>query len=484
IASFFWETMVHHHSYVIGGNSSYEYCGAEDKLSDRLSDNTCETCNTYNMLKLTRHLFCWAPSASYGDYYERALYNHILASQNPENGMMTYFVPLRMGTQKEFSDSFHTFTCCVGTGMENHSKYGEGIYYKGSDGSLYVNLFIPSALQWKEKGLSVTQQTDYPASGHTSFTLALTKPTAFPIRIRKPWWAKKAPVVKINGKNYSYTTDANGFLLLSKQWKDKDQVTVDFTMDLYAEAMPDNKDRIALLYGPLVLAGQLGDSLPDPVYGIPVLLTDDKNVSDWLKPVPGKSLQFAMQKVGTPFDATLVPFYQTYKQHYTVYWDYFSPAAWENKKAAYEAEKKRQREIEASTVDYFRIGEMQPERDHNLKATERSYVDNALGVNGREARANNHISFTMKVDSAKNNSLLLVYLGDDKDRRFDILVDGKLLITVDWKGGEANKFFPMEYPLPAAMTSGKTSISVSIEANHGTTTARVFGVRTILTKTI
>lgn len=484
IASFFWETMVHHHSYVIGGNSSYEYCGAEDKLSDRLSDNTCETCNTYNMLKLTRHLFCWEPSASYGDYYERALYNHILASQNPENGMMTYFVPLRMGTQKEFSDSFHTFTCCVGTGMENHSKYGEGIYYKGSDGSLYVNLFIPSTLQWKEKGLSVTQQTDYPASGHTAFSLALTKPAAFPIRIRKPWWAKKAPVVKINGKNYSYTTDANGFLLLSKQWKDKDQVTVDFTMDLYAEAMPDNKDRIALLYGPLVLAGQLGDSLPDPVYGIPVLLTDDKNVSDWLKPVPGKSLQFAMQKVGTPFDATLVPFYQTYKQHYTVYWDYFSPAAWENKKAAYEAEKKRQREIEASTVDYFRIGEMQPERDHNLKATERSYVDNALGVNGREARANNHFSFTMKVDSAKNNSLLLVYLGDDKDRRFDILVDGKLLTTVDWKGGEANKFFPMEYPLPAAMTSGKTSISVSIEANHGTTTARVFGVRTILTKTI
>jgi hypothetical protein len=127
---------------------------------------------------------------------------------------------------------------------------------------------------------------------------------------------------------------------------------------------------------------------------------------------------------------------------------------------------------------------MQPERDHNLKATERSYVDNALGVNGREARANNHFSFTMKVDSAKNNSLLLVYLGDDKDRHFDIMVDGKLLTTVDWKGGEANKFYPMEYALPAAMTNGKTNISISIEANHGTTTARLFGVRTILTKTI
>jgi DUF1680 family protein len=135
IASFFWERMTNHHSYVIGGNSNYEYCGEPDKLNDRLSDNTNETCNTYNMLKLTRHLFSWQPASQLGDYYERALYNHILASQNPETGMMCYFVPLRMGTQKTFSDSINTFTCCVGSGMENHAKYQEGIYYEGDDGT-------------------------------------------------------------------------------------------------------------------------------------------------------------------------------------------------------------------------------------------------------------------------------------------------------------------------------------------------------------
>ncbi|MBL8120845.1 MAG: glycoside hydrolase family 127 protein, partial [Anaerolineae bacterium] len=157
IANFFWDTMVGHHN--------YEYLGEPDKLSNRLSDNTCETCNTYNMLKLTRFLYTWDPKASYADYYERALYNHILASQNPDDGMMCYFVPLRMGTKKRFSRPFNTFTCCVGSGIENHSKYTEGIYYEGKDGSLIVNLFIPSELNWKDKGVTIRQESKFPEDG-------------------------------------------------------------------------------------------------------------------------------------------------------------------------------------------------------------------------------------------------------------------------------------------------------------------------------
>ena len=186
IASFFWETMVRHHSYVIGGNSNYEYCGESGKLSDRLSDNTCETCNTYNMLKLTRHLFCWSPNNELADYYERALYNHILASQNAENGMMCYFVPLRMGTRKAFSDSFNTFTCCVGSGMENHTKYQEAIYYQGANGDLYLNLFIPSKLNWKAKGMMVTQLTRFPSENATRLIFNCQKPIQATIRLRNP----------------------------------------------------------------------------------------------------------------------------------------------------------------------------------------------------------------------------------------------------------------------------------------------------------
>lgn len=481
IASFFWETMVHHHSYVIGGNSNYEYCGEADKLSDRLSDNTCETCNTYNMLKLTRHLFAWQPSAELGDYFERALYNHILASQNPESGMMCYFVPLRMGTQKSFSDSFRTFTCCVGSGMENHSKYTEGIYYEGKDGSLYVNLFIPSLLNWRNTGVTVRQETAYPDNDRTVFTVSAKKATRFPVRIRKPWWAKNGYVAKINGKSFAAAKEENGFIVIDRAWSNNDKLELTLPMSLYTESMPDNANRVAFLYGPIVLAGQLGDTMPDPVYGVPVLLTDNRNVNDWVRPAGGQPLSFEVKGVGKPFDVKLIPFYKTYKDFYSVYWDFFTNAQWMSRQEEYEAEKRAQMEIEARTIDNFRVGEMQPERDHNLTASERSYVSDALGVNGREARADNYFSFEMKVEpkSGTGNSLMLTYIGDDKDRRFDILVNGRKIATEEWKGGITGKFYNRTYTLPGDLIEHAQKITVRIEANYGKTAGRIFGARTI-----
>jgi len=477
IASFFWETMVHNHSYVIGGNSNYEYCGEAGKLNERLSDNTCETCNTYNMLKLTRHLFAWQPSAQLMDYYERALYNHILASQNPENGMMTYFVPLRMGTKKQFSDQFNTFTCCVGSGIENHAKYAEQIYSYDGKSKLYVNLFIPSVLNWKEKNIRITQTNYIPESKQVRLVVSTTNPSSFTLKIRKPSWSNAAAVMKVNNAAIKTDTDTSGYLTATRDWKNGDVVTVDLDMNLYTEAMPDNPNRIAFKYGPLVLAGLLGKEKPDPVVGVPVLLTSNRNVNDWVQPTT--SLQFLMKGVGKPFDVKLIPFYQTYDQYYSVYWDYFTPEEFVKLQADYEAEKKRVQEIENRTIDNFRVGEMQPERDHNLKATERSYVSDAMDRMGREARSNNNFEFEMKVDPAVNNVLLFTYIGDDKDRVFDILVDGAKLVTVEWKGGKTGRFYDEEYKLPASMIDGKTKITVKVDANHGKTAGRVFGVRTI-----
>ena len=477
IASFFWETMVHNHSYVIGGNSNYEYCGEAGKLNERLSDNTCETCNTYNMLKLTRHLFAWQPSSQLMDYYERALYNHILASQNPENGMMTYFVPLRMGTKKQFSDQFNTFTCCVGSGIENHAKYAEQIFSYDGKKNLYVNLFIPSTLNWKEKNIRIIQSNYIPESKQVKLIVKAAKPVSFTLKIRKPSWGNAAAVIKVNNVAEKTETDATGYLNATRIWKNDDVVTVDLAMNLYTEAMPDNPNRIAFKYGPLVLAGLLGKEKPDPVIGVPVLLTTNRNVNDWMQST--SSLQFEMKGVGKPFDVKLIPFYQTYDQYYSVYWDYFTPDEFTKLQADYEAEKKRVQEIENRTIDNFRVGEMQPERDHNLKATERSYVSDAMDRMGREARRDHYFEFEMKIDAAVNNSLLFTYIGDDKDRVFDILVDGVKLVTVDWNGGKTGKFYDIEYKLPATMISGKTKITVKIDANHGKTAGRVFGVRTI-----
>ena len=479
IASFFWDRMVHDHSYVIGGNSNYEYCGEPGKLNDQLSDNTCESCNTYNMLKLTRHLFCWQPNSSFADFYERALYNHILSSQNPNTGMMCYFVPLRMGSKKQFSDSFNTFTCCVGSGMENHSKYAESIYYEGKDGGLYVNLFIPSELNWKEKKITIRQETSFPETAGTVLIIQTASPKLFPIRIRDPWWARGEVGIKLNGKNIPANKEADGYIYIQRRWTNDDRIEIHFPMSLYSESMPDNSNRIALMYGPLVLAGQLGNDMPDPVYGIPVLLTDDKQIKDWVKPMINQPLTFELKDIAKPAGAKLIPFYKTYDQYYSVYWDYFSNDEWTARQAEYENEKKKQKEIEEKTIDYFRIGEMQPERDHHLQASEKSYTSDALGINGREARAGNYFSFDMKVQPGIGNSLLLTYIGDDKNRKFDILVDGTKIATEDWKGGQANKFYNIEYLIPDSLIGNKAQISVRIEANYNKTAGRVFGCRTI-----
>ena len=476
ISSFFWDRMVHHHSYVIGGNSNYEYCGEPDKLNDRLSDNTCETCNTYNMLKLTRHLFLWQPSSKLGDYYERALYNHILASQNPADGMMCYFVPLRMGTKKEFSDPFNTFTCCVGSGMENHSKYTESIYFEGADGSLYVNLFIPSELNWKSKQVKLIQQTSFPNSGSVGLTVQASKRATFELKIRKPSWAGGAVNVSVNGKPAKYVVDSSGFIVLKKKWRNGDRVLLQLPMALHTESMPDNANRIAFLYGPIVLAGQLGKEMPDPMIGTPVLLTDNKNVRQWVKE-GDEPLTFRMTQVGKPFDPVLKPFYQTVDQYYSVYWDYFTPADWTRLQADYQAEKKRQQEITERTIDVMRLGEMQPERDHNLVASENSYTDQALGRSGREARSGGFFAFDIKVHSSVNNELLCTYLGDDKNRLFDILIDGEKLVTQELPGAATGKFFDIVYPIPGSMIKGKEKVTVKVTANHGKTAGRIFSAR-------
>ncbi|HEX6846639.1 MAG TPA: beta-L-arabinofuranosidase domain-containing protein [Chitinophagaceae bacterium] len=487
IASFFWESMVKHHSYVIGGNSNYEYCGGRDSLSERLSDATCETCNTYNMLKLTRHLFALNPSGELMDYYERALYNHILASQRPTDGMMTYFVPLRMGSKKEFSRPFTTFTCCVGSGIENHSKYAEQIYSHGDHGELFVNLFIPSVVNWKEQGIVLTQETNFPEANSSTFVFSGETSRTFTLLIRKPFWSTGRTRFFMNGRENqnirSYDGKfefdrIDGYIPLRVTMKTNDRLEMRFTMGLYTEAMPDNPNRIAFKYGPVVLAGLLGNEMPDPVYGTPVLLTDNKEVNDWLKPA-SQSLEFEMKGVGKPFDVKLIPFYKTYDQYYSVYWDYFTNADWAARQSEYEAEKKRAKEIEEKTIDNFRIGEMQPERDHNLKAGERSYVSDALGRKGREARRDSYFSFELKTNNATLCNLLLTYIGDDKDRKFDILVDGIKIATEEWKGGKTGKFYDTEYEIPEDMLKGKEKITVRIEANYGKTAGRVFGARLI-----
>jgi DUF1680 family protein len=338
-AAFFWECVVRHHSYAIGGDSDDEHFGPPDKLAHHLTAVTCETCNTYNMLKLTRHLFAWKPDVAYADYYERALYNQILASQEPGTGMFTYFVSLKPGHFRTYSTPTNSFWCCVGTGMENQAQYGNSIYFHGGD-DLFANLFIPSELTWKDKHVVVKQETRYPESDRTTFTLACAEPVSFTFNLRYPGWALPGLEFKVNGQAVATSAKPGAFVPVRRQWHDGDKIEVKIPMGLRTEALPDDPNKIAIFFGPLVLGGELGKEglpasleardqgkfkkTPDPE--VPALAPGHKPIELWLKPVAGQSLAFRTEGVGRPHDVTLVPFYREYHERYTVYWDVLKEA--------------------------------------------------------------------------------------------------------------------------------------------------------------
>lgn len=482
IASFFWQTVTANHSYVIGGNSMNEYFGNPGKLNDRLDGNTTETCNTYNMLKLSRHLFAWKSIAAYNDYYERALYNHILASQDRGDGMMCYYVPLKMGAKKTYSTPFESFWCCVGSGMENHVKYGENIYARGVDGSLYINLFIPSVLNWKEKGATITQHTSFPESDTISIAIQSKKAQSFPLLIRYPAWAKQGVQVFVNGKEHAVTKGADGYIKLNGNWHNNDEIKVVAKMSLYTESMPDNNNRVSILYGPVVLSGELGDTLKDPIMGAPVLLTQAASLTANISAVKAQPLVFKTSGVGKPFDVLLQPFYKTYHQYYSVYWDLFTQQEWEQKSIAYEAEKQRLKDLEKRTTDMLRIGEMQPERDHNLQG-EKTYAGEFSNRKWRHAEDGGWFSFDMKVQPGVSNALVVTYWGSDGgNREFDIYANDVKIATQKLERNMPGKFFDVTYAIPGTVVAQNGAVTIRIQAHEGKTAGGVFGCRMIRTE--
>jgi uncharacterized protein len=475
VPEFFWQTVLKNHTYVIGGNSDGEAFGPAGKLSGRLSDYTTETCNTYNMLKLNRHLFCLEPDAKLADYYERALYNHILASQNPEDGNVCYYVTLRPGGQKAFSEKFNSFWCCVGTGFENHAKYGEAIYYKSADNGLYVNLFIASELNWAEKGLKITQQTDYPEKPSTTLTFSTEKAIKMPLYIRCPQWSKGGIAIKLNSRFLSIKSEPGSFVKIDRKWTNGDKLEIEFHMSLYTESMPDNAKKIAILYGPVVLCGELGKETIDPVYGIPVLVADNKPVNQWVKPVEDKSLTFKTNGVGMPNDAELIPFYKVYNQHGVVYWDLFTQADWQSKKAEYAAAKQREAELEMKTIDYVGVGEPQSEHDHQFE----SYLSESDIFNGRKYR-NTHdggwMSFQVKVDPTKPVDLFMTFWGNDGKQNFDIYIDGKKMEPLSYER-KANEFFNVIVPVPHEFTGTADKVTILFKANATNWMNGLYGLR-------
>ena len=336
IADFFWNTVIGHHTYATGGNSDNEFFFAPDSLCRHLSLRTTETCNTYNMLKLTRHLFSWTADVKYADYYEQALYNHILGSQDPETGMVCYFMPMKSGSFKVYSNPDNSFWCCVGTGFENHAKYGEAIYFH-EESNLYVNLFIPSEISWKEKGIQLRQETRFPESESTRFTFLATNGEKFSLMLRYPSWATSGVTVKINGRVQSVKTRPGSFIQLERKWQKGDVVEFNLPMSFRLLPTRDDPNIATISYGPILLAGELGkeglkdnapyaddqddlNQLAMPANLKTSLNTGGKKLTDLIKQAKDKSpLTFELLD-GVKEKATLIPYYQIHGERYVVYW--------------------------------------------------------------------------------------------------------------------------------------------------------------------
>ena len=480
-AEFFWDRVVHHHSYVTGGNSEAEHFGPPDTLDGRLTENTTEVCNTYNMLKLTRHLFEWHASAEYADYYERALYNHILASQNPEDGMFCYFVPLKAGARKTYSTPFHSFWCCVGTGMENHTKYGDAIYFH-SDDALWVNLFIASELNWRAKGLVLRQETRYPDADTMSLIFKTRKPVTLALRLRYPGWATQGLTVLLNGRRQNITGQPGSFVEIRRTWRSGDRVELTIPIALRLETLPGNANRAAVLYGPLVLAGELAPE-PDVDGGrvtlIPALIIEDRPIAEWIKPVAGEPATFRTVAVGRPRDVTLSPFYRIHDKRYAVYWDQFTPQQWVSREADYKAELERARQLDAMTIDFAQPGEMQPERDHNFQG-EHAEAGEHSSRKWRHARDGGWVSFDLKVAPDKPVSLVCTYWGGETGARtFDIMADGVKIATQSLQNDRPGQFFEVTYAIPEQLTRDKTRITVRFQAWPGNIAGGFYGLRVI-----
>lgn len=336
IAEFFWNSVTLHHTYANGGNSDNEFFFAPDSLSKHLSHRTTETCNTYNMLKLTNHLFSWTAEVKYADYYEKAIYNHILGSQDPETGMVCYFMPLKPGYFKVYSTREDSWWCCVGTGFENHAKYGEAIYFH-DDNNIYVNLFIPSELTWREKGIQIRQETNYPEKENSRLTILATPGEKFALQLRYPGWATSGMKIRINGTNQAVKNLPGSFITLERRWKKGD--VIEFTIPMQVRLIPSNDDSklAAIAYGPILLAGLMGKEgiqAPAPYaedqddlgkFPVPgsiktTLNTDAKRVTDMVRRVDGKSpLTFEIRDAHQE-KAVLVPYYQIHDERYVVYW--------------------------------------------------------------------------------------------------------------------------------------------------------------------
>ncbi len=500
-SSFFWDIVTGERSLAFGGNSRREHFPAKDACMDFINDiDGPESCNTNNMLKLTEDLHRRNPEARYADYYELATFNHILSTQHPEHGGYVYFTPARPRHYRNYSAPNEAMWCCVGTGMENHGKYGQFIYTHAGD-ALFVNLYAASQLDWKERGITLRQETAFPYSENSTITIAEGKGT-FNLMVRYPGWVHPGEFkVSVNGKPADIITGPSSYVSINRKWKKGDVVNINFPMHSSLRYLPNEPQYVALMHGPILLGmktgtesmasliaddsrfGQYAGGPKQPIDKAPILINNDiASIPSQLTPVPGKPLHFTLStRTENKIEGELQPFFEIHDSRYMIYWLALTEGSYKQYIDNIAKQEQERQALEASTVDKVQPGEQQPETDHQME-TDESYTGNTNNVFYRDARNGHYFSYLMQTDGLTNLKLRLKYwgVGEWKSHEFDIYIDDVLLRSINNTGKYRISEFKAEtYDIPATLLQDKKQVRVKFVAKPNKQIGEIYEVRLI-----
>lgn len=506
-ATFFWETVTRRRSIAFGGNSVGEHFNPVGDFSAMVgSPEGPETCNSYNMLRLSTQLYRLDPQPRYADFYERTLFNHILSSQHPQHGGLVYFTPIRPRHYRVYSQPQECFWCCVGTGIENHGRHGSFAYAHDAH-SLTVNLYMASQLQWRERDLVLRQDTRFPDEASSRLSLQLRKPQRFRLRLRHPHWLDGPLNVRVNGKPWLLQSTPSSYASIERDWANGDLVEIDLPMRTRAEGLPDGSDYVALMHGPIVLAARTGTENLDgliaddgrgshvapgpylPLNRAPMLVGDRETLATQVRPMPGRPLTFeagGLIRPATFNSLPLEPLFRVHDARYVVYWRTATASAYPAVIRQIEADERQRQALEDRTLDQVVPGEQQPEIEHQYQGE-----DSSTGIRmGRHWRDTGQwISYRLKArrgtDPATDLELLLTFYGGDHNEGFNLLVEGRRLTTIRLQGDAKDAFVDRKIALPkdVAQAAVRRGITIKLVASTGRRTSGLFGLRLLRTET-
>ncbi|MBC8620345.1 glycoside hydrolase family 127 protein [Parabacteroides faecis] len=497
-AQFFWKTVVSDHTWAMGGNSTGEHFFPKSEYDERvLRNGGPEACNSVNMLRLTEAIYQDFPKPEMIDYYERVLINHLLGAYEPETGMIAYMIKLQPGGFKTHSTPYNSFWCCTGTGLESPAKFQKMIYTHDQT-SLFVNLFIPSEVQWKEKGVTIRQLTKIPEEEQTTLEIQLKNEKDFSLKIRHPYWVKKGEMsITINGEKQKLSSSPSEFVELKRLWKNNDKIVIQLPMQLNVNPLTSSNKFVSFSYGPVILAAELGINgvekkdfwdKPDnwgyrtsveqriPLEDISWLAGSSSEILKNTRLISKSPLTFKTENVGIPYDYMLIPFYKIHFSRYIVYF----PRGNASDITKLQQSKKS---LEEKTIDWVNIGNDDSEKIHKIEAIN-SWVDNNLRSSSRRAANGGYFMYNLKSIPDKKLALNLVLdKNDSEDQIFDVLIDGKQVTTLDYNQIIQISSSPSKttiIPIPESLTKGKTDITVKFHAKRKKSTAIIYDLRLIL----